>query len=81
MLFFKWVRISPEIEWYHYQGACPAPTCKVQHQTLIKTLQIEVSHQSPVYYVPPPPPLLLNSPGKETTKTDQAANISLETEF
>ena len=25
--FFKWVRISPEIDWYHYQGASPAPTC------------------------------------------------------
>ena len=22
--FFKWVRISPEIDWYHYQGASPA---------------------------------------------------------
>ena len=23
MYFFKWVRISPEIYWYHYQGASP----------------------------------------------------------
>ena len=22
--FFKWVRISSEIDWYHYQGASPA---------------------------------------------------------
>ena len=35
--FFKWVRISPEIDWYHYQGASPAPTCIVWHQTMTKT--------------------------------------------
>ena len=35
--FFKWVRISLRIDWYHYQGACPAPLCIVQHETLIKT--------------------------------------------
>ena len=35
--FFKWVRISPEIDWYHYQGASPAPSCIVRHKTLIKT--------------------------------------------
>ena len=35
--FFKWVRISPEIDWYHYQGASPAPTCIVRHQTMTKT--------------------------------------------
>ena len=29
--FFKWVRISPEIDWYHYQGASTAPTCIVCH--------------------------------------------------
>ena len=23
--FFKWVRISPGIDWYHYQGASPEP--------------------------------------------------------
>ena len=36
--FFKWVRISPEIDWYHYQGASPALTFIVRHQTLTKTL-------------------------------------------
>ena len=36
VLFFKWVRILPEID-YHYQGASPAPTCIVWHQTLTKT--------------------------------------------
>ena len=35
--FFKWVRISPEIDWNHYQGASPAPKCIVRYQTLIKT--------------------------------------------
>ena len=35
--FFKWVRISPEIDLYHYQGASPAHMCIVWHQTLIKT--------------------------------------------
>ena len=35
--FFKWVRISPEIDWYHYQGANPAPTCKVRHQIMTNT--------------------------------------------
>ena len=35
--FFKWVRISPEIDWYHYQGASPAPTCIVKHLTMTKT--------------------------------------------
>ena len=38
MLFsFKWVRISPEIDWRHYEGASPAPTCIVRHQTMTKT--------------------------------------------
>ena len=46
--FFKWVRISPEIDWYHYQGASPAPTCIVRHQTMIKAPTSKVSHQSPV---------------------------------
>ena len=31
--FFKQVRISPEIDWYHYQGASAAPTRIVRHQT------------------------------------------------
>ena len=22
--FFKWVRVLPEIDWYHFQGASPA---------------------------------------------------------
>ena len=35
--FFYWVRISPEIDWCHYQGASPAPTCIVRHQTMTKT--------------------------------------------
>jgi len=30
-LFFKWVRISPDIDWYHHQGASPALTCIVWH--------------------------------------------------
>ena len=47
--FFKWVRISPEIDWYHYQGASPAPMCIVRHQKLIKVPTSEVSHQSPVW--------------------------------
>ena len=33
--FFKQVRISPEIDWYHYQGANVAPTGVVRHR--IKT--------------------------------------------
>ena len=39
LFFFKWVRISPEIDWYHYQGASPAPTCVVRHQTMTKKFQ------------------------------------------
>ena len=35
--FFKWVRILPEIDWYHYQGASPSPLCIVRHKILIKT--------------------------------------------
>ena len=35
--FLKWVRISPEIDWCHYQGASPAPTCIVRHQTMTRT--------------------------------------------
>ena len=46
--FFKWVRILPEIDWNHHQGASPAPTCIVRHQTMIKPPTSEVSHQSPV---------------------------------
>ena len=34
---FKWVRISPEIDLYHYQGANPAYTCIIRHQTMTKT--------------------------------------------
>ena len=33
--FFKQVRISPEIDWYHYQSANAAPTAIVRHR--IKT--------------------------------------------
>ena len=40
-LFFKQVRISPEIDWYHYQSANAAPTCIVRH--LIKTDQFSRS--------------------------------------
>ena len=39
--FFKWVRISPEIDWYHYQGASLEPTCIVRHQTITKTLWVK----------------------------------------
>ena len=35
--FLKWVRILPEIDWYHYQGASSAPTCIVWDQTMTKT--------------------------------------------
>ena len=38
--------MSPEIDWYHYQGVSPAPTCVVRHQTMTKTPMR--SHQSPV---------------------------------
>ena len=54
--FFKWVRISPEIDWYHYQCASPAPTCIVRHQTMIKAPTSKVSHQSPVC---PPSPVVI----------------------
>ena len=46
--FFKWVRISPEIDLYHYQGASPAHMCIVWHQTLITALITQVLHQGPV---------------------------------
>ena len=42
----KWVRISPEIDWYHYQGASIAPTGIVWHQIMTKTPGGEVSHQN-----------------------------------
>ena len=52
--FFKWVRISPEIDWYHYQGANPAPTCIVWHQTMTKTpMRLSVTSEPSV---PPPQP-------------------------
>ena len=54
--FFKWVRISPEIDWYHYQGASPAPTCIVRHQTMTKTPTRWSVTSEPS--VPPPPPVL-----------------------
>ena len=31
------IRISPEIDWYHYQGVSLAPMCLVRHQTITKT--------------------------------------------
>ena len=39
--FFKQVRISPEIDWYHYQSANAAPNCIVRHR--IKTDQFSRS--------------------------------------
>ena len=55
--FFKWVRISPEIDWYHYQFASPAPTCIVRHQTMTKTpTRWSVTSEPSV----PPPPWLRN---------------------
>ena len=39
--FFKWVRISPEIDWYHYQSANAAPKGTVRHR--IKTDQFSRS--------------------------------------
>ena len=47
MSFFKkQVRISPEIDWYHYQSANAAPTAIVLDP--IKTHFDKVSHQSPL---------------------------------
>ena len=46
--FYKLVKVLPEIDWHHYQGTSPAPTCIVRHQTLIKAPTSEVSHQCPV---------------------------------
>ena len=48
IFFLKWVRILQEIDWYHYLGASPAPSCKVRQQTLIKNPMRFMSHQSPV---------------------------------
>ena len=39
--FFKWVRILPEIDWCHYQGANPAPTRIVRHRTMTRPLQVK----------------------------------------
>ena len=33
----KWVRIVPNIYWYHYQGAIPAPMEIVRHETKLTT--------------------------------------------
>ena len=41
--FLKWVRISPEIDWYHYQGA------QSDIKLVQRPLQGEVPHQSPVW--------------------------------
>ena len=35
--FFKRVKILQEIDWYHYQGASPALTCIIWHQTITNT--------------------------------------------
>ena len=52
--FFKWVRLSPEIDWYHYQGASPAPTCLVRNQTMTKTpTRWSVTSESSVRGYPP----------------------------
>ena len=32
LFYFKQVRISPEIDWYHYQSANAAPTAIMQHR-------------------------------------------------
>ena len=39
-VFFYIARILQEIDWYHYQGASPAPMYIVWHQTLMKTLTV-----------------------------------------
>ena len=55
--FCKWVRISPEIEWYHYQGGSPALTCIVRHQKMTKTpTRLSVTSEPSVPPSPPPPP-------------------------
>ena len=41
--FFKQVRISPEIDWYHYQNANAAPTGIVRLRHRIKTGQFSRS--------------------------------------
>ena len=51
--FFKQVRISPEIDWYHYQSASAAPNGIVRHR--IKTDQFSRSVTSE----PTVPPLRL----------------------
>ena len=51
--FFKQVRISPEIDWYHYQSANAAPNGIVRHR--IKTDQFSRSVTSEPT-VPPPSP-------------------------
>ena len=67
-IFFKWVRILPEIDWYHYQCASPAPMCILWHQKLIWS---EVSHQSPVC----PPHVSSKPPAQQWVLTSVQFNL------
>ena len=57
--FFKWVRISPETDWYHYQGAksgtyVNSPTSKIDKDPYELSITSEPS-------VPPPPSKFKNA--------------------
>ena len=50
--FLKQVRISPEIDWYHYQSANAAPTAIVRHRIMTDPFWQSVTSEPTV-----PPPL------------------------
>ena len=54
MLFFKQVRISPEIDWYNYQSANAAPKAIVQHQIKTDPFRRSVTSEPTLPPLPPP---------------------------
>ena len=53
--FFKQVRISPEIDWYHFQSANAAPTAIVRHRIKTNPFWRSVTSEPTV---PPPSKLI-----------------------
>ena len=46
-MFFKWVRISTDVDWYHHQGASPAPTCMLQMKNDLVTIKLILYDMGP----------------------------------
>ena len=60
--FFKQVRISPEINWFHYQSGNAAPTGIVRHRIKTEQFSRSVTSESTVGEGGPSPPPMSDNP-------------------